>query len=136
MKCNITGCSEYKHDSNTCICIKCDSTESERIRNGNKNNEYLSCYGQCTIGPLDKCKTCGDIIGECGTCNDGYILNSNKKCIPNFHLFANNHNENNDHKIQFFLLYQNDYCLKYIFHILNHLYYYIYCLNYIFLVLM
>ena len=105
LKCNITGCSEYKHDSNTCICIKCDSTESERIRNGNKNNEYLSCYGQCSIGPLDKCKTCGDIIGECGTCNDGYILNSNKKCIPNFHLFAKYKTTKNGESVK--LLYNN-----------------------------
>ena len=88
LKCNITGCRQYKQNSNICICIQCNSTETERIRNGDNNEEYLSCYGKCVIGPLDKCKTCGNSIGECGECNDGYILDSNKKCIPDFHFVA------------------------------------------------
>ena len=88
MKCNITGCRRYKPNSNICICTNCYSKETERIRNGDKNNEYLSCYGKCEIGPLDKCNTCGNNIGECGTCNDRYILNSDKKCVPDYQLFV------------------------------------------------
>ena len=89
--CNITGCIQYKPNSNACICIQCDSSETERIKNGNIDNEYISCYGRCEIGVLDKCKSCGNNIGECGQCNEGYILNSNRKCIFNshtFHVFA------------------------------------------------
>ena len=89
--CNITGCTQYKPNSNECICIQCDSDETERIKNGNIDNEYISCYGKCDIGGLDKCKTCGNNIGECGQCNEGYVLNSTGKCIlfsQYFHVFA------------------------------------------------
>ena len=88
LPCNITGCTKYKPNSDTCICIECDSSETERIKYGNINNEYISCYGRCEIGELDKCKTCGNNIGECGSCNGGYFLNSNRKCVINFHMFA------------------------------------------------
>ena len=88
LPCNMTGCRQYKTNSNTCICIDCISSETERIKNGDMDNEYKSCYGRCEIGELDKCKTCGNNIGECGECNEGYFLNSEGKCIIDFHLIA------------------------------------------------
>ena len=89
LKCNMPGCKKYKPNSNKCICIECDSNDVEKIiKNGDIDNEYISCYGRCEIGELDKCKTCGNNIGECGECNEGYVLNSEGKCIKNFHILA------------------------------------------------
>ena len=65
------------------FCVKCG------IRNGNnicydcENNYYLKnneCQA-CEIGEKEKCKTCGTIVGNCGSCNDGYILVKNGSCL-------------------------------------------------------
>ncbi|MBO6243603.1 MAG: hypothetical protein J6O41_03425 [Clostridia bacterium] len=108
LKCNITGCTQYKPNSNICICIQCDSSETERIKNSNIDNEYISCYGRCEIGGLDKCKTCGNNIGECGQCNEGYVLNSTGKCIlfsQYFHVYAKYKTTLKNQNVQ--LLYRN-----------------------------
>ena len=88
LQCNIPGCSNYKPNSNICICIECTTPIDEQIKNGDIANEYISCYKDCEIGVSDKCKSCGSKKGECGECNEGYTLNSNGKCIGDFHMFA------------------------------------------------
>ena len=89
LPCNIPGCTQYKTNSNKCICISCNTPAEGRIKNGDENNEYTSCYSNCTIGEFDRCKSCGSISGQCGECNEGYSLNSQGKCINNYyHMFA------------------------------------------------
>ena len=88
LPCNIPGCSRYKSNSNICICTQCNTPTSGQMKYGDTNNEFISCYGGCEIGELEKCKSCGSVSGECGECNDGYTLNSNGKCIGDFHMFA------------------------------------------------
>ena len=87
-QCNIPGCLNYKSNSNNCICTQCDTPAEGRIKNGDEVNEYISCYADCEIGELDKCKSCGIKKGECGECNEGYTLVSNGKCIGDYHMFA------------------------------------------------
>ena len=89
LQCNKPGCTQYKPNSNECICIDCSTPVENRIKKGNEENEYISCYSGCDIGENDKCKSCGVNSGQCGECNDGYGLNSDGKCINNYyHMFA------------------------------------------------
>ena len=88
-QCNIEGCNAYKSDSNLCICIECNTDPSERILYNNSTNAFISCYGGCEIGELDKCKSCANTGGKCAECNNGYSLNSQGKCTSSeFHLLA------------------------------------------------
>ena len=85
-ECEMPGCISYKPNSNTCICNEC-VVGSDPIRN-NIDNELISCYKGCDIGELEKCKSCSDEEGKCGECNDGFTLNTEGKCIGDFHMFA------------------------------------------------
>ena len=88
-KCNMKGCKIYKPNSNSCICIECDTPIIQQVKNNSTDNEIISCYGGCEIGELDKCKSCSNEGGKCGECNDGFILNTEGKCTPeDFHMFA------------------------------------------------
>ena len=84
-QCEMPGCSKYKENSTTCICIECSTSTTDQLKS---NDEIISCYGGCEIGEADKCKSCGTIKGQCGECNEGYELNSNGKCVGDFHMFA------------------------------------------------
>ena len=87
--CNIPGCLKYKSDSNSCICIECNTPAEQRKKYNDLDNEYISCYIGCDNVELEKCKSCGTIAGKCGECNVGYTLNSEGKCLlEDFHMYA------------------------------------------------
>jgi surface protein len=42
----------------------------------------------CDIGKSDKCKSCSDVVGECGQCNDGFELSGGKCIIKDYDVLA------------------------------------------------
>ena len=71
VKCSMPGCIKCEGETEfSDKCLQCESKLKPLM------NNYIiqSCYQTCEIGLNNKCKSCSEEIGKCGTCNDGYQL--------------------------------------------------------------
>ena len=94
-ECSLDNCKICNGTNTDNTCYECDYFLEPIVIN---NNKIIYCNYTCEIGEGEKCKTCGEKLNRCTSCNDGYKLKNGKCVISSFYIkgsyFTNKPNQN------------------------------------------
>ena len=105
-RCSIPGCKtcEGTYEYND-ICLECKSGIEPQMN----EDKIISCSKLCDIGNNNKCKSCSLEIDQCGTCNEGFVLEGGMCLLKDYDFIAEYVTTSDD----YFIRLLNSNCIKY-----------------------